>query len=1215
MKKPAHFLLLSTAEGTRELEYALADIKESYGEIIRLQKISFAYWEQGRLTLEEVEKAIAWAQVILVAIMGQTELTDHLLRLLPRSSATIVVLIGGSRDILALTRLGSFSGADLPMGKGSFDLQAYLRAKKFMELTKKMGAIIPMGKLKHMRNWLLACDYYAHGGRENFKNMLLFLLRKYCGAQVQYQLPKRRPDFGLWWPPDRYFTSLQSFQRAAGWEKELPAVGILFFGGLHFDDCTPVVEALLAELKGEVNFLPVFSRVEHNLTALRSFFFVEGRPLVNLVVNLQYFRLHGGPYGGTPEPTYRLLSELGAPVLIGFRSYATELERWQREDEARLSPLETTIGIMLPELDGCIEAIHVGGMAAGEKKELLDGERKESRALPEGIKRMAGRIRSWLALQHKPNGEKKLAIILYDYPPGEANLGAAGYLDAFKSLELFLQELAKAGYRVEVPQEDLGELLLSRGAVNTPAWSNVSAEIKVGLDLYRRWYQELPPQRREEIESVWGEPPGNIMAGKEGLFIPGVILGNIFIGVQPSRGLADSPEKAYHDKKLPPHHQYLCFYWWLQKEYQADCLIHWGTHGTLEFTGGKEAPLSHRCYPDILLGNIPHLYYYWVGNPAESTIAKRRSYAVMVSHASPPVTPAGLYGEYLELEELLAEYHKAAGQEKEFLAREIGDRAKSLSLPPAEPLELESYLYRMKRRVIPRGLHLLDRRLEGEELENYLRALLRLEGEVPSYYRLVAERMGYRYEEIWRQPEVSAAVETEVQQALSRWLTGEKNALPPQTGEYLQRIKEKIASSRESAGLLLALEGRYLRPNLAGDPLRSPEVYPVGGNMYEFDPRLIPTPLAQKRGQDAAQAVLEKFYRTHGHYPETVATVLWGFETLSTGGETIAQLLSYLGVRLVRKANPWFKELELIPLEELGRPRIDVFITICGIFRDICSPLIELLNQAVELAAGAAEKDEVNYVRKHSRSMASEHGENSSARIFGPAAGEYATSLRALVESGSWREEAELAQSYEGDMHYCYWRGRIKAKRPLFSALAATVEVVSQVRHSTSYEFTELDHYYEFFGGLSRNVAEKRGKTPEQFLVDTTEEMTEVAEVGLAIDRAVRTRLFNPRWIDEMLKHHHHGAQKIAERVEYLIGLKATTGRVNEWVFREALNRFLLDEKMRRRLSENNPFAALEIARRLHEAIRRDYLTLTAEELDLFQNAVLDLEGWVEERT
>jgi cobaltochelatase CobN len=343
--------------------------------------------------------------------------------------------------------------------------------------------------------------------------------------------------------------------------------------------------------------------------------------------------------------------------------------------------------------------------------------------------------------------------------------------------------------------------------------------------------------------------------------------------------------------------------------------------------------------------------------------------------------------------------------------------------------------------------------------------------------------------------------------------------------------------------------------------------------------------------------------------------VLWGFETLSTGGETVAQVLRYLGVRMVRKGSPWFKELQLIPLEELGRPRIDVFITICGIFRDICGNQIELINQAVELAAGAEEADEQNYVRQHALELGVEESAPNCARIFGPSASEYGTSMRTLVESGVWREEKELVDSYDNSMSYCYYQGEVQENSALFNHMVSKVDLISQVRHSNEYEFTDLDHYYEFFGGLSRSVAEKKGDAPEQWVVDATEEITEVVDVGLSIDRAVRTRLFNPRWIDGMLNHKHHGAQKIAQRVEHLIGLRATTGQVEKWMFHEATAQFVLDEEMRQRLSENNPYAAQEIAKKLAEALARGYFELTEEEYEAFQDAVLEMEAWIEEET
>ncbi len=1206
-----NFLLLSTLDNTRELREAMKEIKEEYGEILSLRKIYFSDWDK-KPDYTQMEEAISNAQVILVDIRGQSPFTDWVRQAIAGSSAIVAVLVGGHRDIMSLTRMGSFSGSDIPSREGAFDVEAFLKVKKFSELTKKLGSILPLGKLKHMRNWVVACDYYAEGGTENLKNLFLFMLKEYCGKKVKVQPPQKMLDWGIWWP-DQYFPDLKSFISWRPIDKNKPTVGIFFYGGMHFADCTPAVEALIERMGDQVNLLPVFSKAEYNLPAMQSCFFDEGRPVVDLVVNLQYFQLHGGPYGGAPEPTYELLSKLDVPVIIGFHSYSTGIREWQREN--RLNPVEIVLGVVLPELDGCIEPIYIAGLSSCGEDDLLEGEVKESRALPEGIDRLAGRILKWLYLRRKANAEKKLAIILYDYPPGEAHLGNAGYLDALTSLSGFLEKLVERGYQVTIPEGDLGEYLLSSGVVNTPEWQSASPEVMVDAAVYQKWYRSLPPDLQEEMERNWGEPPGDIMTKGNQFIIPGVFLGNIFIGVQPSRGVHEDPARAYHDKELPPHHQYLCFYRWLQQEFQADCMLHWGMHGTLEFTKGKEVPVSRKCYPEILTGDIPHLYYYWVGNPSESTIAKRRSYAVTISHASPPVTASNLYGEYLELEDLLVEYRKDEGQDKEKLAVSIREKAGELTLPAGDLTELETYLYRMKRRLIPKGMHVLDRMLSGEDLLCYLKAIVRFDREVPSLYRLFAEQRGVPFGNLIQDAEAFAAVDSQVHQAIESWLAGEQAAVPEEIDAYLHKVKENIECSSESEGLLSVLDGRYVLPNLAGDPVRTPEIYPVGRNMYEFNPQLIPTQLALERGARTASTVLYKYYQDRGRYPESVGMVLWGFETLSTGGETVAQILNYLGVRMVRKGSPWFKELQLIPLEELGRPRIDVFITICGIFRDICGNQIEMINQAVEMAAGAEEADEQNYVRKHALELGADQSAPNCARIFGPSASEYGTSMRTLVESGVWQEEKELVDSYDSSMSYCYYQGNVQENSELFDRLVSKVDLISQVRHSNEYEFTDLDHYYEFFGGLSRSVAEKKGDTPEQWVVDATEEITEVVDVGLSIDRAVRTRLFNPRWIDGMLNHKHHGAQKVAQRVEHLIGLRATTGKVDKWVFHEATARFVLDEEMRQRLSENNPYAAREIAEKLAEALERGYFELTEEEYEQFRDAVLEMEAWIEEET
>ena len=637
-------------------------------------------------------------------------------------------------------------------------MESYVKAKKFSELTKRIGSVIPFGKLKDMRNWVIAQEYYSNYGKENLKGLLLFLLREYGRVKIKsVPPPEKALDFGIWWPSKGFFSELAEFQRETRWDPAKPKIGIFFYGQMHFQDCVPAVEEFIARIGDRANVIPVFSRVEYNLEAISKYFLSGDAPAIDLVVNLQYFRRHGGPYGGTPEPTYELLQKLNVPVLIGFHLYSTEIEEWRRT--TKVNPLEVVLGTVLPELDGCIEPLIIAGLSTLDTDESIGTEVKESKAIPERVGKLAERTLRWINLREKPNKDKKIAILLYDYPPGEANIGTAGYLDSLASLEIFLRKLAASGYSVEMPAGKLLDTLISHGVVNSPRFTTLSRTTAVSLEQYAGWYSELPLEVQHELEQHWGRPPGEVMVSDNALLIPGVVLGNVFVGLQPSRGVHEDLEKAYHDKDLPPHHQYICLYKWLEKEFNADALIHLGMHGTLEFTKGKEVPLSEKCYPDILIGNIPHLYYYWVGNTSESTIAKRRGYAVTVSHASPSTAGSDLYGAYLELEDLITEHDRAEDRDKERLQQLIWETAKELHLDAADLQTLGRLLYRLKRRLIPKGLHIMDSKLEGESLVTYLTSVIRLGREVPSLHGILAERHGRNREELARvffSPQITA---------------------------------------------------------------------------------------------------------------------------------------------------------------------------------------------------------------------------------------------------------------------------------------------------------------------------------------------------------------------------------------------------------------------------------------------------------------------------
>lgn len=1200
MKK---ILALTAINNTVTLKEAVEEIRKEYGNIVEIKKIYFDDYENPDVSLEPIEKDIESSDIILVDIRGDVRIGRELPRMLEGKEKTVVVLVGGEQRILKLTKMGKFKGEMIFKGEEKeVNIDAYIKAKKFSELIKKLGKIMPFGKLKDMRNWVLAQQYYSEGGTENLKNLILLLLKEYGEVKGIKKIPPPKIfDYGLYLPGKGLLDDIEEYKKILPYNPKKPVVCALLSGGTSFGECKVMADAVYENLKNDVNLIFIASKVEYNIEAIYKYLKNQN---IDLFLNFQSFRIHGGSFDGEPEPTYKFLQKVDVPLLIGLRAYYTDIEKWKKESKG-LSPVEVIFGVTLPELDGGIEPILISSFESFNDPTL--GKVKSPKVLDDRLKKLCARIKNWIALRNTPNNEKRVAILTYSYPPGEENLASAGYLDVFESLNIFLKKLKEKGYNVEIPNTSLKDLFLSSGIVNSPNYIQKSG-LRIDLNKYTSWFKTLPESVQKDVIKHWGEPPGNIMVDGNTILIPGVILGNIFLGIQPSRGAHEDPDKAYHDRDLPPHHQYLAYYFFLEKEFHANAVIHFGMHGTLEFTKGKEIALSSECFPDILIGNIPHIYYYWVGNPSESTIAKRRSYAICISHASPPMQTSGLYEKYIILEDLLNQYDE---NKDEKTLEAIKETAAELHLP-LEIAELRKEIYKMKRRLIPHGLHIMDRKLTEDEIINYLLGVLRIDREFPSILKLLAKQRGFDWEKI-KESKIADEIESNARKVIEEILHNKSNEwLPEGYDKFVKNIVKNVYESSESEALLHALEGGYVLPARAGDPIRDPEVYPSGRAMYALDPRLIPTIAAETRGRKAADLLISSYLKNYGKYPEGVGIVLWAFETLNTGGDTIATILSLLGVRIEHKKTPWFKELELIPLEELNRPRIDVVITISGVFRDIFGTHIDLLNRAIEMVATADEPPEKNYVRKHFLQLKDELKDFALARIFGPSPTEYGTSMKTLIETSAWKDEKDLVKSYDDSMCYAYFRGRIERNEHAFSTVLKSINIVTQERDTTEYEITDTDDYYQFLGGLSRTVQDKKGKKADVNVIDSTEEDVVVEDLKVSIERATRTRTLNPRWIEGMLKHDFHGAKKIKDRVEYLLAFAATTGKVENWIFDEIADKFIFNEEMRKKLQQNNPYAAMKIGELLLESERRGYWKVEKEKLKQLQSIILNMEGDIE---
>jgi len=1177
MKK---ILAVTTINNTASLKEAITRIREEHGEILRIRKIYLEKYEDPHAPLDELGEEVAESDVILVDIRGDERIGRELPGILRGMDRTVISLVWGSNHILSLTSMGKLDLREiLERAPQGIDRQVRSRDAESIIRIHDSDDI-----REDLENWFRIMDYYAGGDPENLRNMLLFILSRYTDLEIPYDEPVEVPSYGLYLPFRGFYTDPESYRKASGFNPELPTVGMLFYSGMHFDDTRPLVEELYARLHGRVNCTVVFSDVENNLRAIE-----EYMDDVDIFINMQYFQLNGGPLGGDPEETRKLLSGINAPYLICLRGYETDLDEWEAELHG-LNPMEIILGITLPELDGGFEPLFTAGMRTLKDDDL--GEVRLVEVLPERMDRFAARILNWLKLREKENHEKRIGIIIYDYPPGEANLGNAGYLDVLKSLEIFLKELKDRGYRVRIPERPLKEILMDEGIMNSPVYIE-SGGMRLPLDEYMRWFRTLPEGIQEDVREHWGEPPGEIMVNDEGIIIPILELGSVYIALQPSRGVQEA--EAYHRRDIPPHHQYLAFYAYLQRN--IDAVVHFGMHGTLEFLPGKETGLGPECYPDLLIGELPNIYYYWAGNTSESTIARRRSYALPVSHASPPMKPSGLYGDYLRLEELIEEWRDGSDEAEKLIL----ERAAELNLP-GDVAGIEREIYRMKRRLIPGGLHVMNREWTEDELVSYLQGVLRFDREHPSIHSIIAERMGLDYAEV-KDTSRARLIEDEAESIIRKIIRGEETELPEDYREWVMGICSRCSFTGESGAIIRALSGEYIRPSRGGDPVRDPETYPTGYSMYAFDPMKIPTAAAESRGRRAARLLLEDYFREHGRYPETVAVVLWGFETLKTGGDTISMILELLGVRLDSRYGPWARNIDVIPLEELGRPRVDVLINICGIFRDTLGNQIEIINRAIKEVSKLDEDPEDNYVLKHM----TEDGSTTPARIFGPAPSEYASNLPDMIGTGSWESEDELALEYIDDMCHAYLPSGVSEAREDFRRNLRRVDVVAQERDNVEYEVTDLDHYYEFMGGLTASVRNLGGSCSVRVL-DSTEDEIYLEGLEEVIGRAARTRLLNPAWLEGMLAHDHHGAKNVKDRVEHLLGFSATTGSVENWVYDDVADTLLLDPEMMRRLSENNPFATMRMGEILLETYERGYWDAPEEKVRRIREMVLKLE-------
>jgi magnesium chelatase subunit H len=714
-----------------------------------------------------------------------------------------------------------------------------------------------------------------------------------------------------------------------------------------------------------------------------------------------------------------------------------------------------------------------------------------------------------------------------------------------------------------------GRILGGNSAIfGTPA--NVAARMPVDNHVrHQRWL--------DEIEGQWGPAPGKIQTDGASLFILGLQLGRVFIGVQPAFGYEGDPMRLLFERGFAPTHAFCAFYRWINQEFSADAVLHFGTHGALEFMPGKQTGLSSQCWPDRLIGDLPNFYLYASNNPSEGMIAKRRAGASLISYLTPPVAQAGLYRGLLDLKGSLDRWRGLepdvdAGQH-DALAELLQAQAVAVDLATPEPIwnggstevinRLDAALLELEYTLIPDGMHVVGNPSDAAQRSSMLDAA----GVAPGPERV--------------------------------------------------RLDGLMATDYEIPAIIHALDAGYTRPAPGGDLLRTTAVLPSGRNLHGFDPFRIPSAFAVQDGARQADRLLERYRQDTSALPETVAMVLWGTDNLKTEGGPIAQALWLMGAEPRADSYGRICGAQLIPLGTLARPRIDVVITLSGIFRDLLPMQTKLLAEAAFLAASVDEPVAENYIRKHALAFQAQNGgslEEAALRVFGNADGAYGANVNELVGGGTWNDEDELAEAFVKRKGFAYGVSGKPARHDAVLAHAlAGVDIAYQNLDSVELGVTTVDHYFDTLGGISRAVRRARGGSAANvYIGDQTRGDGKVRSISEQVALETRTRALNPKWYEALLKHGYEGVREIEAQVTNTLGWSATTGEVDPWVYEKLSETFMLDPVMRERLAKLNPTASVKIANRLIEAHERKYWSPGSAVLDALRQAGEELEDRLE---
>ncbi len=1192
---------------------------------------------------------------------------DEFIKFAQKSHVVIVHLMGSSPEVEQL--LTAMKTARVPCFVSS---ASTARNKELM----KLCTIEP-------QDYKPIFEYLSYGGKKNHTSLLLYLTNRFTGANHEFRPPERPQWEGIYHPDFDHYPTLEEYA-----EKKITAgkvtVGLWFNQNHLLGENTAFVDSLIREVEGQgANVIALFFRgIKDEALGtkglewlIRNYCMKAGKPTIDVVINALSFSL---PLTLTSTENSVFLKEFGVPVIKAILTVNT-LAEWQNSLQG-LNPVDISRCVALPEFDGDLIAVPVAAMKFAETDKLTGARIIRFEPIPERVSKLVRLSLNWAKLRHIPNREKKVAVILHNYPPRNDTIGHAFGLDVPASVLNILTALKEAGYALdELPLsgQNLIETILE-GLTNDRRWASTQelasrALAKISSAQYSRWFSELPADTRSKMEQAWKKPPGKLFSYQGDLLVSGLILGNVFVGLQPPRGFLEDSASIYHSPDLSMPHHYYAYYRWIRDIFKADVIIHVGTHGTLEWLPGKSVGLSASCSPDIAISDLPHVYHYIISNPGEGTQAKRRSYCCIIDHLVPVMHNADSYGDGAELEVMLQDYYHAKTFDKEKLPtmqKKIWEKVHQTKLDQDLDISqekafadfddflerLHGYLHELSDSQIRDGLHTLGEPPTDSRLNTFLTTLTRLpNGEVPSLRQAIAELKSYNYEDLLaNMGKVRADGKTngdiikELNSLALELLTGlnaagfkEKDidavALEvlgkssPTLRRCLLYIRSFLlpalaATTDELMNTLEACEGKYVSAGPSGAPTRGmADVLPSGRNFYSVDPRAIPSADAWRVGVAMGDALLERYLKDEGQYPETIGMVVWATDTMRTKGDDVAEILYLMGAKpMWEKTSGRVTGVEVIPLQQLKHPRIDVTVRISGLFRDTFPDATNIIDDAVRVIAGLKEPPEKNFLAKHVAAEVekrAQQGEKTEAvreeacyRIFGARPGTYGSGVSEAIDSKNWKEQKDLAEIYVTWVGFAYGRRNYGVSASdQFRRRLSSVNLTVKNDNTREYDILDSDDWYDAHGGLVAAVKTFRGEAPNSYCGDSSDpDRVKVRSTKEETKHVFRSRLLNPKYIQSMKRHNYQGAAELSRTLDFVFGWDATVEVVEDWMYEDLAKKYVFDPQMQQWLKDVNPYALQNMVERLLEAVQRGMWQTTEEMKKQLQQLYLETEGLLE---